>query len=83
MAEEKKLEKNKVIAMVCALHEEVIHTINKDAISEENALECLKTYYFVTINSLAIQSVCEENGEVDMEKAIDKTKRIMQILDEK
>lgn len=83
MTEEKKLEKNKVIAMVCALHEEVIHTINKDAISEENALECLNIYYFVTINSLAIQSVCEENGEVDMEKAMDKTKRIMQILDEK
>lgn len=83
MTEEKKLEGNRVIAMVCALHEEIIHAINKDAISEENALECLNTYYFATISTLAIQSVCEENGEVDMEKAMDKTKRIMQILDEK
>ena len=83
MTEEKKLEGDRVIAMVCALHEEIIHTINKDAISEENALECLNIYYFTTISSLAIQSVCEENGEVDMEKAMDKTKRIMQILDEK
>ena len=83
MAEEKKLEENRVIAMVCALHQEVIHTINKDAISKENALECLNIYYFATINALALQSVCEENGEVDMEKAMDKTKRIMQILDEK
>ena len=83
MTEEKKLEGNRVIAMVCALHQEIIHTINKDAISEENALECLNTYYFATISTLAIQSVCEENGEVDMEKAMDKTKRIIQILDEK
>lgn len=83
MTEEKKLEGNRVIAMVCALHQEIIHAINKDAISEENALECLNTYYFATISTLAIQSVCEENGEVDMEKAMDKTKRIMQILDEK
>lgn len=83
MSEKAKLEENRVIAMVCALHQEVIHTINKDAISEENALECLNIYYFATINSLALQSVCEENGEVDIEKALDKTKRIMQILDEK
>ena len=83
MTEEKKLEENTVIAMVCALHQEIIHAINKDAISEENALECLNIYYFATINSLALQSVCEENGEVDMEKAMDKIKRIMQILDEK
>ena len=82
MAEEKKLEENRVIAMVCALHQEVIHTINKDAISEENALECLNIYYFTTINALALQSVCE-NGQTDIEKALDKTKRIMQILDEK
>lgn len=82
MAEEKKLEENRVIAMVCALHQEVIHTINKDAISEENALECLNIYYFTTINALALQSVCE-NGQTDIEKAMDKTKRIMQILDEK
>lgn len=82
MTEEKKLEGNKVIAMVCALHEEVIHTINKDAISEENALECLNIYYFATINVLTLQSVCE-NGQTDIEKALDKTKRIMQILDEK
>ena len=83
MTEEKKLEENRVIAMVCALHEEIIHTINKDAISEENALECLNIYYFATINALALQSVCEENGQTDIEKAMDKTKRIMQILDEK
>lgn len=83
MTEEKKLEGDRVIAMVCALHQEIIHAINKDAISEENALECLNTYYFATISTLAIQSVCEENGKVDMEKAMDKTKRIMQILDEK
>lgn len=82
MTEEKKLEENRVIAMVCALHEEIIHTINKDAISEENALECLNIYYFATINALALQSVCE-NGQTDIEKAMDKTKRIMQILDEK
>lgn len=82
MTEEKKLEGNRVIAMVCALHQEIIHTINKDAISEENALECLNIYYFATINSLALQSVCE-NGQTDIEKAMDKTKRIMQILDEK
>lgn len=82
MAEEKKLEENRVIAMVCALHQEIIHTINKDAISEENALECLNIYYFTTINALALQSVCE-NGQTDIEKALDKTKRIMQILDEK
>lgn len=82
MAEEKKLEENRVIAMVCALHQEIIHTINKDAISEENALECLNIYYFTTINTLALQSVCE-NGQTDIEKAMDKTKRIMQILDEK
>ena len=83
MSEKAKLEENRVIAMVCALHQEIIHTINNDAISEENALECLNSYYFATINSLALQSVCEENGEVDIEKALDKTKRIMQILDEK
>lgn len=83
MTEKAKLEENKVIAMVCALHQEIIHAINKDAISEENALECLHSYYFTTISTLAIQSVCEENGEVDMEKAMDKTKRIIQILDEK
>ena len=83
MTEEKKLEGNTVIAMVCALHQEIIHAINKDAISEENALECLHTYYFATISTLAIQSVCDEKGKVDMEKAMDKTKRIMQILDEK
>lgn len=83
MTEEKKLEGNRVIAMVSALHQEIIHTINKDAISEENALECLNTYYFATISTLAIQSVCEENGQTDIEKAMDKTKRIMQILDEK
>ena len=83
MTEKAKLEENTVIAMVCALHQEVIHTINKDAISEENALECLNIYYFTTISSLAIQSVCEENGQTDIEKAMDKTKRIMQILDEK
>ena len=83
MTEKAKLEENTVIAMVCALHQEVIHTINKDAISEENALECLNTYYFATINALALQSVCEENGQTDIEKAMDKTKRIMQILDEK
>lgn len=82
MTEEKKLEGNTVIAMVCALHQEIIHTINKDAISEENALECLNIYYFATINALALQSVCE-NGQTDIEKALDKTKRIMQILDEK
>lgn len=82
MAEEKKLEENRVIAMVSALHQEIIHTINKDAISEENALECLNIYYFATINALALQSVCE-NGQTDIEKALDKTKRIMQILDEK
>lgn len=82
MTEEKKLEENTVIAMVCALHQEIIHTINKDAISEENALECLNIYYFATINALALQSVCE-NGQTDIEKAMDKTKRIMQILDEK
>lgn len=82
MTEEKKLEEERVIAMVCALHQEIIHTINKDAISEENALECLNIYYFATINALALQSVCE-NGQTDIEKALDKTKRIMQILDEK
>ena len=82
MTEEKKLEGSRVIAMVCALHEEIIHAINKDAISEENALECLNIYYFATINSLALQSVYE-NGQTDIEKAMDKTKRIMQILDEK
>lgn len=82
MTEEKKLEGNRVIAMVSALHQEIIHTINKDAISEENALECLNIYYFATINALALQSVCE-NGQTDIEKALDKTKRIMQILDEK
>lgn len=83
MTEKAKLEENKVTAMVCALHQEIIHAINKDAISEENALECLHIYYFTTINTLALQSVCEENGEVDIEKALDKTKRIIQILDEK
>lgn len=83
MTEKAKLEENEVIAMVCALHQEIIHAINKDAISEENALECLHSYYFATISTLAIQSVCEENGEVDMEKVMDKTKRIIQILDEK
>lgn len=82
MTEEKKLEGNRVIAMVSALHQEIIHTINKDAISEENALECLNIYYFATINALTLQSVYE-NGQTDIEKAMDKTKRIMQILDEK
>lgn len=82
MSEKAKLEENRVIAMVCALHQEVIHTINNDAISEENALECLNIYYFATINALTLQSVCE-NGQTDIEKAMDKTKRIMQILNEK
>lgn len=38
MTEKAKLEENKVSAMVCALHQEIIHAINKDAISDRKSV---------------------------------------------
>ena len=73
---------NEVIALVTALHRTVIEEINEKATSEENALKCLKTYYFSIINALSMQSLCNENGNVDYEKAIERTQKILNILSE-
>lgn len=71
-----------VNAMVCGLHQTIIHTINQKAKSEEQANEFLHTYYFATINALSLQSECKENGDTDIDKALGKTKRILAILSE-
>ena len=82
MNEQKKFGKSDIIAQSCALHEYVVRIINEKAESRDEAFDFLRTYFFSIINALAIQSETRTDGQPDIDKAMDKTGRILSILEE-
>ncbi len=75
------LNPEEVIAMGINFHKETILEISQKASSKENAVQCLRSYYLAMANALAAQSETNERGFTDFNKAREKTKKNMAILE--